>query len=38
MPDVPAAKPPSRVDAFLKKIEASHRGRLVFIVDATGFA
>ena len=36
MPDVPAAQPSSRVDAFLKKIQASHRGRLVFIVDATG--
>jgi von Willebrand factor type A domain len=35
MPDLPATKP-SRVAAFLEKTQAAHRGRLVFIVDATG--
>jgi hypothetical protein len=30
------AQPSARVAAFLDKIQASHRGRIVFIVDATG--
>lgn len=34
MPDVPAAKPSSRVSAVLDKIQA--RRRLIFIIDATG--
>jgi hypothetical protein len=36
MPDLPANKPPSRVAAFLEKTQAAHRGRLIFVVDATG--